>query len=84
MVLDCLELQKKMADSTIFRVKVNLSQFFTDHKAKAYVSVNPQWKNVRQFHRHITEMFDVKKFILLSNDGVYLPGSYFTIIKLFL
>lgn len=64
-----------MADTGIFRVKIDLGQFYSDHKAKAYVSVNRQWKNVRQFHRHITEIFDVKKFVLLTNDGVYLPGE---------
>lgn len=64
-----------MADSDIFRVKIDLGNYFSDHKSKAYVSVNRQWKNVRQFHRHITEIFDVKKFVLLTNDGVYLPGE---------
>lgn len=64
-----------MVDSEIFRVQIDLGRFFTDHKAKAYVSVNRQWKNVRQFHRHIDEIFDVKKFVLLTNGGVYLPGK---------
>lgn len=65
-----------MAVSDIFRVKIDLGQFYSDYKSQAYVSVNPEWKNVRQFHRHITEMFDVKKFVLLTDDGVYLPGLY--------
>lgn len=65
----------KMADSGIFRVQINLGNFFSDHKAKAYVSVDTQWKNVRQFHRHIGEIFDIKRFLLLTNDGVYLPGK---------
>lgn len=64
-----------MADSGIFRVQINLGNFFSDHKAKAYVSVDTQWKNVRQFHRHIGEIFDIKRFLLLTNDGVYLPGK---------
>lgn len=63
-----------MADSDIFRVKIDLKYFYTDHKSKAYVSINRQWKNVRQFHRHIADIFDVKKFVLLTSDGVYLPG----------
>lgn len=67
--------RKNMVDSEIFRVQIDLGRFFTDHKAKAYVSVNRQWKNVRQFHRHIDEIFDVKKFVLLTNGGVYLPGK---------
>lgn len=67
-----------MVDSDIFRVKIDLGNFFSDHKSKAYVSVNRQWKNVRQFHHHIGEIFDVKKFVLLTNDGVYLPGMYCT------
>lgn len=66
--------QFKMAQSDIFRVKINLGRFYTDHKSKAYVSVNRNWKNVRQFHHHIAEIFDVKKFVLMTNDGVYLPG----------
>ncbi|XP_055301361.1 uncharacterized protein LOC129567971 isoform X3 [Sitodiplosis mosellana] len=64
-----------MVDSDIFRVKIELGNFFSDHKSKAYVSVNRQWKNVRQFHRHIGEIFDVKKFVLLTSDGVYLPAK---------
>lgn len=64
-----------MIDSEVFRVQVNLGNWFSDHKSKAYVSVNRQWKNVRQFHRHIADIFDVKKFILLTSDGVYLPGK---------
>lgn len=65
-----------MADSEIFRVQINLNGFFTDHKSKAFVSVNRQWKNVRQFHRHIADIFDVKKFVLLTSNGVYLPGTF--------
>lgn len=70
---------QEMVDSNIFRVQIDLGNFFSDHKSKAYVSVNRQWKNVRQFHRHIGEIFDVKKFVLLTSDGVYLPGMYFTL-----
>ncbi|XP_031634945.1 uncharacterized protein LOC116348174 isoform X2 [Contarinia nasturtii] len=71
-----------MVDSDIFRVKIDFGNFFSDHKSKAYVSVNRQWKNVRQFHRHITEIFDVKKFVLLANDGVYLhPKEHIDIIQ---
>lgn len=65
-----------MADSGIFRVKIELSRFFSDYKSIAFVSVDRKWKNVRQFHRHIADIFDVKKFILLTSDGVYLPGMY--------
>lgn len=72
------QIDAKMVDSDIFRVKIDLGNFFSDHKSKAYVSVNRQWKNVRQFHHHIGEIFDVKKFVLLTNDGVYLPGTYLT------
>lgn len=71
----CGQLQRKMANSDIFRVQINLGYFFSDYKAKAFVSVNQQWKNVRQLHRHIGDIFDVKRFVLLTNDGVYLPGK---------
>lgn len=63
-----------MVDADIFRVQIILNNYFSDHKSKAYVSVDRKWKNVRQFQRHIGEIFDIKKFILATNDGVYLPG----------
>lgn len=59
-----------------FRVKIILNSYFDDHKAKAYVSVNKQWKNVRQFHKHLEEIFGLSKFILTTNDGIYLPGKF--------
>lgn len=60
----------------LFRVKIILSHYFDDHKSKAYVSVNKQWKNVRQFHKHLEEIFGLTKFILTTNDEVYLPGKF--------
>lgn len=60
-----------------FRVKIILNHYFDDHKSKAYVSVNKQWKNVRQFHKHLEEIFGVNKFILTTNDNIYLPGKSF-------
>lgn len=59
-----------------FRVKIILNNYFADHKSKAYVSVNRQWKNVRQFHKHLEEIFDVSKFILTTADDIYLPGKF--------
>lgn len=61
-----------------FRVKIILNSYFDDHKAKAYVSVNKQWKNVRQFHKHLEEIFGLTKFILTTNDDIYLPGKWYT------
>lgn len=64
-----------MADPSIFRVQINLGSFFSDHKSKAYASVNRQWKNVRQFHRHIGEIFGIEKFHLITSNSIYLPGK---------
>lgn len=61
-----------------FRVKIILSNYFDDHKSKAYVSVNKKWKNVRQFHKHLEEIFGLSKFILTTNDDIYLPGKLFS------
>lgn len=65
-----------MVDADIFRVQIVLNNYFTDHKSKAYVTVNREWKNVRQFQRHISEIFDIRKFVLTTSDGVYLPGMF--------
>lgn len=64
-----------MAKTNVFRIQISLADFFTDYKAKAYVSVNRDWNNVRQLHHRIREIFDVNKFILTTFDGVYLPGK---------
>lgn len=67
----------KMGDTNDwFRVKIILSNYFDDHKSKAYVSVNKQWKNVRQFHKHLEEIFGLSKFILTTNENIYLPGKF--------
>lgn len=60
---------------SVFRVQLVLGKFFSDHKSKAYVSVNRDWSSVRQLHHHIRDIFDLTKFILTTNDGIYLPGK---------
>lgn len=62
-----------MSDTELFRVQVNLGQFLDGYKSKVFVSVNPQWKNVRQLHKQLTKMFNLDSFVLMTNNGVYLP-----------
>lgn len=64
-------------DRALYRVKVHLNQFYTNHKSKSYVMVDKEWKNVRQLHAHLNKLFHLDdKIYLITQDGVYLPGLY--------
>lgn len=64
------------AHASQYRITVHLNDFYTNHKRKAYVMVNAEWKNVRQLHVHLNKMFHIDdKIFLTTEDGVYLPGK---------
>lgn len=65
-----------MAVPSVFRVELVLGKFFSDHKSKAYVSVNRDWNSVRQLQHHIRDIFGLTKIILTTNGGIYLPGMF--------
>lgn len=68
-------IKKKMVETNVFRVQIILNNYFNDYRAKSYVSVNRQWKNVRQFHKHLNELFGLERFLLTTGDNIYLPGK---------
>lgn len=67
-----------MGETGVFRVKVMLSSYFDDHRAKAYVIIDKQWANVRQVHKHIKDIFGIHKFYLTTDEDIYLPGWFST------
>lgn len=58
-----------------FRVKVLLSDFFSDYRKIAYVNINYEtWETAKDLQDHIVKMFKISKSIYLcTEDRVLIP-----------
>lgn len=57
-----------------FRVKVNLSEYFSDYRKDAYVYVEDEsWSTVKDLQDHISRSFKINKNIYLSSDNIFIP-----------
>lgn len=55
------------------RIKVVLKHFYSDHRQKAFVIINKNWKTVKNLQDHISKMFQIKVDTYLTIDEYLLP-----------
>ncbi|XP_059616336.1 coilin [Phlebotomus argentipes] len=59
-----------------FPLKVNLADFFSDHRQKAYICVKEKWTCVRDLQEHIVELFSLCHDVFLRDaDGYLFPAQ---------
>lgn len=58
-----------------FRVKINLSKFFSDERKTAFVFVDSSnYDNIKDLEDHIINLFEIDdKIYLTTEDGTLLP-----------
>lgn len=64
-----------MAEQNIFRVQVDLSEFYIDYRRSSYICVDYNWERVEQLHTHLKETFHINRFYLVTKEDVYLPSK---------
>ncbi|XP_034665826.1 coilin-like isoform X2 [Drosophila subobscura] len=58
-----------------FRIKVDLSYFFSDEREHAYVLINSACKNIEDLQHHIQNLFNLRNIRLRTNSGYFLPPN---------
>lgn len=57
-----------------FRIKVDLSEFFSDCRKESYIFVKQEWAQVKKIQNHIMTLFSLSRSpLLITGDGIYLP-----------
>lgn len=56
-----------------FRLIVNLSHFFSDHRHRVRIFVNKDIKTIQDLQNRITTVFNLTNFYLTSSSNEYLP-----------
>lgn len=63
-----------MSDIKNFRITLQLSHFFQDHRSLCKVFVNSKMQCISDLQNHIQNIFNIKNFYFLSG-GHYIPPS---------
>lgn len=57
------------------RVKICLKNIFKDYRKEAFVYVDPNFKNVLDFEKHILKLFNIRSGIYLTIGNSLLPSD---------
>lgn len=57
------------------RAKICLNKIYKDYRKEAFVYVDPNFKNVSDFEKHIQKLFNIPYGIYLTITGSLLPSE---------
>lgn len=63
-----------MSERVGFRISINLSSFYRDHRSTTRVFVNKNMKLISDLQNHIQTIFNINSCYLMS-DRFYLPPT---------